>query len=709
MSLLFFTYSLAVFLMIFSYFLDSHTDKNGSVFTGMTMNAAFIALTMGLGINLLYAANPLLGGIAFKVGLSCIALFTVTLLQYAFIVPYFSKNRVVSVLIFFVFVFGAYLVFGGDISITWLGGSGFSFDSAFLFGRMKSLSLFTYVYLYGLPGLSILVVFFRALGLQSRIYRQQLLLISVSMIIGLGVSFLLFRFALQYFWIMPLVPFGLAVMIVLVFQISTITTLFDKALIAANIISFALLGLLFSIVAALLSVIVIEIVPSKIAASVVLGVIAILLLYFRGTVAKFLGRYVRIGSEYEFDLEAGLDSLDYTSGGTEVVNKTVALLKEYVECAYVDILVSDDKGKLITVFSSTGAKNEISSENKAIDFILGRNESIVLKTQAITKHAYADYKADLLKIFDITRADALMILREGHRIVGLILLGPKKRGSDYTDYDYTVLAKLYSNFFLVMYYLKNIANEAVVLTVDREIEYSGQIITSIQENIDRINHPKVDVDFITKSARKLGGDFIDFIKLGDDKYLFVMGDVSGKGLNASMSMVILKSVLRTFLSETGDFKQLVVKVNLFIKNNLPKGTFFAGVFGLMDFETNVMYYINCGVPAMFLYTAAYNNAIEIQGDGKILGFVRDIGKYLKVKKIVLNAQDIILMTTDGLVDSTNLRGERFGKDRVQRMLLDNRSYPASRMAQFLCDNLSDFVSRELEDDISVLVFKYLSK
>jgi serine phosphatase RsbU (regulator of sigma subunit) len=135
-----------------------------------------------------------------------------------------------------------------------------------------------------------------------------------------------------------------------------------------------------------------------------------------------------------------------------------------------------------------------------------------------------------------------------------------------------------------MYYLKNIANEAVVLTVDREIEFSGQVISSIQENIDRINHEKIDVDFITRSARKLGGDFIDFIKLGPDKYLFVMGDVSGKGLNASMSMVILKSVLRTFLTETSDFKKLVVKVNLFIKNNLPKGTFFAGVFGLIDFS-----------------------------------------------------------------------------------------------------------------------------
>ena len=152
----------------------------------------------------------------------------------------------------------------------------------------------------------------------------------------------------------------------------------------------------------------------------------------------------------------------------------------------------------------------------------------------------------------------------------------------------------------------------------------------------------ITVDFVTRSARKLGGDFIDFIQLGPEKSLFVMGDVSGKGLNASMSMVILKSVLRTFLGETGDFKQLIVKVNSFIKNNLPKGTFFAGVFGLLDFKNNLMYYINCGVPAMFLYTSAYNNAIEIQGDGKILGFVRDIGKFLKVKKIALNPEDVIL-------------------------------------------------------------------
>jgi serine phosphatase RsbU (regulator of sigma subunit) len=709
MSLIAFTYILSAFLFFFSYFLDSHADRNGANLTGLTMIAAFIALTIGVSANLLYVGNLVVSGIFFKVCLLCIAFFSITLLRFSFSIPYNSKHAFLDVLMVLFFIFALYLVFPGDLSIAWSSANGFDLTTKALIGNITASDCFQVVFIFGLPGLSILSMFARAISLQSRIYRQRLVFVAASIFIGIGSSFLLIQLSFTYFWALPLAPFGLGVLIILVYQSMSLTTLFDRSLALATVVSFVVLGIVFSAFSSLIAMLAIELIPSIALLSVVLVVITVLLLSARDKLEHRFARYARVGSDYETDLETGLDSIDYTSGGEAVIDKVVSLLARYAECTTVDILVSDDKGKMLTVFSSSNAKNEIPSGNKAIDFLVGNNESVILKTQAITKHVYADYKAELLKIYDLVHADALILLREGHRVVGVMLLGPKKRGADYTDYDYSVLTRLYSNFFLVMYYLKNIANESVVLTVDKEIEYSGQIITSIQENIDRIDHPKVDVDFITKSARKLGGDFIDFIKLGEDKYLFVMGDVSGKGLNASMSMVILKSVLRTFLTETGDFKQLIVKVNLFIKNNLPKGTFFAGVFGLMDFSSNTMFYINCGVPAMFLYTASYNNAIEIQGEGKVLGFVRDIGKYLKVKKMVLNPQDIILITTDGLLDSTNLRGERFGKDRVQRMLLDNRSYPANRMAQFLCDSLSDFVSRELEDDISVLVFKYLSR
>lgn len=708
MTLLIFSYVLAAFLFFFSYYLDSHGDKNTTLFTTITMSSAFVALFASVSAHLLYLDNTSISILLFRLCMITLAFTVVSVHTYVYSVPYDDKNSLVRVFGWILILFATYMVFASGFTAEW-GISGFRISSGSFHGFMDGFTLYALVFFILVPGLTILSILLRSFAMKSRIFRQRLLFVGISIIVGYLSGWGLWRLSLWYYWALPLVPFAFAVLVMLTYQANQMSTLLDTNRTVASVVNFLVLGLLFSSVTGLVIAVIFEFLPPSFLTAALMVIVAVIMLTLRTLIERPLHRYVRVGSEYEEDLEAGLDAINFGAGGDEVIKATVSLLENFIEASTVEIMVADDKGRLSTVFSSVGAKNEIKNDNKAIDFLLGHSESIVLKTQAITLHIYEDIKDELLKVFDLARADAFILLREGHKIIGLVLLGPKKRGSDYTAYDYGVLSRLYSNFFLVLYYLKNIANESVVLTVDREIEFSGQIISAIQENIDRVNHDKVDVDFITRSARKLGGDFIDFIQLGPEKSLFVMGDVSGKGLNASMSMVILKSVLRTFLSETGDFKQLVVKVNAFIKNNLPKGTFFAGVFGLMDFKNNVLYYINCGVPAMFLYTATYNNAIEIQGDGKVLGFVRDIGKFLKVKKIALNPEDVILMTTDGLVDSMNLRGERFGKDRVQRMLMDNRAYPAGRIAKFLHESLTEFVSRELDDDITVLVIKYLKR
>lgn len=708
MTLLIFSYVLAAFLFFFSYYLDSRGDRNTNQFTTITMSSAFVSLFSAVSAHLLYLDNTSISVLLFKLAMVTLAFTIVSIHSFAYSIPYFGNNALLRVFTWLMIAFAAYLAFAGSFSAEW-SISGFRIHSTTVLGGFDGFTLYAYVFLFGIPALTLVSIVLRAFSMKSRIYRQRLLFVALSILAGFLTGWGLYQLSLWYYWAMPLVPFALAVLVVLVFQSLQISTLLDTNRSVASFLNFLVLGVLFSALTALAIAALFEFIAPSFISAVLMVAIATAFLAVRELIANQLHRYVRVGSEYEAELEAGLDAINFSSGGEQVIKSIVALLEHHAEASSTEIMIADDKGNLSTLFSSTGSKSEIPSGNKAIEFLLGYSESIVLKTQAITMHSYEEIKGDLLKIFDLARSDAFILLREGHKIIGLILLGPKKRGADYTAYDFSVLSRLYSNFFLVMYYLKNIANESVVLTVDREIEFSGQVISSIQENIDRVSHDKVDVDFVTRSARKLGGDFIDFIQLGPEKSLFVMGDVSGKGLNASMSMVILKSVLRTFLSETGDFKQLIVKVNAFIKNNLPKGTFFAGVFGLMDFKNDVLYYINCGVPAMFLYTATYNNAIEIQGDGKVLGFVKDIGKFLKVKKIGLNPEDVLLMTTDGLVDSTNLRGERFGKDRVQRMLMDNRGYQAGRIAKFLYESLNEFVSRELDDDITVLVIKYLKK
>ena len=80
---------------------------------------------------------------------------------------------------------------------------------------------------------------------------------------------------------------------------------------------------------------------------------------------------------------------------------------------------------------------------------------------------------------------------------------------------------------------------------------------------------------------------------------------------------------------------------------------------------------------------------------------------IKVKTIKLNPGDIVLACTDGLLDSVSLRGELYGKDRVQQLILDNKTFDSARMVQFVYDDLLQFVSKEVQDDVTIVSLRIL--
>jgi len=411
-------------------------------------------------------------------------------------------------------------------------------------------------------------------------------------------------------------------------------------------------------------------------------------------------------NDYESNFEKGLASIDYTGEMDAVTERMFSVFRNNVECSSLGILADDGRGRLIPAYSSNNSTYSLPSSSTVFDVILNNGKNVVIYSEIDDQHEFDDIRAPLKAIFEEGKFDCMILLNEGHNILGILTLGKKISGDHYKDYDKNAFIKLYSYFFVFGYYVRNISNKEVLSTVNRELRMSSQIITSIQDNIDHIKSHKADVGYMMVPAHNIGGEFIDLVRLTDTRHLIVIGDLSGRGIAASMNMVILKSIIRTYLAETHDFKKLVVKVNTFIRESLKKGTIFAGLFALVDFETDTMYYINCGVPAMFLYTQVYNNVIEIQGSGHVLGFVKDITPYLSIKTTKLNRGDIILACTDGLVNSHSLRGEKYGHERVAQAVLDNATYPAQRMAQFTFEGLRKFMSREMEDDVSIFCLKY---
>ncbi len=442
----------------------------------------------------------------------------------------------------------------------------------------------------------------------------------------------------------------------------------------------------------------------------IVTVITIFIMELATLLTSYASKFSNFRSaQYDTEVESALAEMNYEGEQVEICNQLLNIFREKVGVKDMMVLIDNGNGELETTFSSSGERCTIPLKNKGLDALLDNDHPVCFKEDTVSNVLLMEFRSDINALFAEADAEAMIILREGRHIMGIIFLSEKSSGNTYDEYDKIAFNNLYSNFFVFGYYMSNIANAAVVGTVNREIKMSAQIITSIQENMDPIENPKIDTGYLMVPAHNIGGEFIDFIRLTDTRHIAVVGSLSGKGISASMSMVILKSIIRTNLADTHDFKTLVAKINKFIRFNLPKGTFFAGVFCLLDFETDTMYYINCGIPTLLLYTRAYNNVIEIQGSGYVLGFVKDITPLLKVKQIHLNAGDIIAASTAGLINSHSLRGEQYGKDRIKQAMTDNYMYKANRMVNFTFDNLKKFMAKELEDDITLMIFRYLGK
>ncbi len=724
-------YTAALLLLAFTWYLDT---RNYSVRIKSLINlilvSSVLSFLVALASTMGYFGNTQLASLLSKLLFVFIALFSSNLFILPFRFPVHMKRKLPVVFSWLFFIGGVYIVFFKFDAVVWNNASGILVTSApSTVGSLTWFQLFMAVFAVCLPALTFAVMILRSIFTKNRLHRQMHFLSALSLLLGTVLLYLLWKaYGIEPLYL-KLFPYALFLYLSLQFRVGTLSPAYDIASAFSELINSDSGGRIQSETSVFSFHVLVSFFLQYVLVSAVVGVvfavfnaffpgfpfwsvllcfcISVAMLYLRTGLESFLKKRIHSGTDYGQSLKYSLESLDFTENSEVLTEKVADILQKNIEMSGISILIDTGEDKLKTAFSTNNLTAEFDAANPALVMLLNHGVSIVFKTDALIKEDFSPVRDDLLGIFEQCRAEAMIVLREGYHIFGLFMFGQKKYGEHYTDYDYGVFSDLYSQFFVIAYYIKNIANQSIVGTVDREIEFSGQIIHSIQENVDRINNPKTDTGYISLSARRLGGDFVDFIRLTSERYIFVMGDVSGKGLNASMSMVILKSVIRTFLNETRDFKELVVKVNGFIKYNLPRGTFFAGVFALADFSENMLYYINCGVPGMFLYTEAYKTAIEIQGDGKVLGFVKDIFRYIKVKKIKFSPSDILLTCTDGLIDSRSLRGERFGKDRIQRFIADNRQYPAGKMAEFLYENLMEFTSKQLEDDISVVVMKYL--
>lgn len=204
-------------------------------------------------------------------------------------------------------------------------------------------------------------------------------------------------------------------------------------------------------------------------------------------------------------------------------------------------------------------------------------------------------------------------------------------------------------------------------------------------------------------ARQVGGDYYDFLDLGQNRLGFVIADISGKGIAAALLMANLQANLRSLCAiARHQPDHLLRSVNQLFCENTTDGAFATLFFGEYDDATRVLRFANCGhLPALLLRSD--DSVARLDATATVLGIFKKWD--CEVGECQLAPGDIFALYTDGITESFNHDGEEFGESRLIDSLRLHCAHPPRTALASIVDEVLRFSPLEQHDDITLILAK----
>lgn len=237
-------------------------------------------------------------------------------------------------------------------------------------------------------------------------------------------------------------------------------------------------------------------------------------------------------------------------------------------------------------------------------------------------------------------------------ILGLWLLIRRKKAGDSLEF--------------VPDYMKRIYNRE---RLKRELE----IARNVQLYFLPRENPEIeglDIASLCAPAREVGGDYFDFIQLGEKKLGVVVGDVSGKGIPAAFYMTLTKGLFKSLATSHDSPKEVLVRLNQLFFENARRGVFISMIYGVFDLGKQIMTFARAGHNPMVLYRSNEHTTEEICPPGIAIGFnTNDLFREtIREYTLPLRPNDLFLFYTDGLNEARNSEQQEFGEIRLQKII-----------------------------------------
>lgn len=207
-------------------------------------------------------------------------------------------------------------------------------------------------------------------------------------------------------------------------------------------------------------------------------------------------------------------------------------------------------------------------------------------------------------------------------------------------------------------------------------------------------------------ARETSGDFYDFLALPNDRLGILIADVSDKGLGAALVMALSSTLFRTYANQHHSVPGLTMSmVNERILSDSGGSSFVTAFLGILEPHTGRFRFVNAGHIPPIMVSAQKSKSVDyLTRTGMALGVMQETNWGQKLVRFVPG--DILLLYTDGLLDTQNRYGEYYTDMRLLRVVRANMSAPAQTLVKTILDDLEAFAGDGLiADDIVLMVLK----
>jgi serine phosphatase RsbU (regulator of sigma subunit) len=247
---------------------------------------------------------------------------------------------------------------------------------------------------------------------------------------------------------------------------------------------------------------------------------------------------------------------------------------------------------------------------------------------------------------------------------------------------------------------------AAKLEAERRVAQELEIAKQVQARLFPQHLPSLKtLDYAGScvQALQVGGDYYDFLALGQQRLGLVIGDIAGKGIAAALLMANLQANLRSQVAMAIDEpERLLCSVNRLFCENTPDGAYATFFFSEYDEHAKRLRYANCGHLSALLLRG--DDQVErLSSTATVLGLFKEWE--CSVCETGLFPGDTLALYTDGVTEAFDGQGEEFGEQRLLECLQRHRDLPSQSLVAAVIDEVRRYSPHQQDDDITLVVAK----